>query len=115
MDANESYLDRHMIEIDAAENAQDWKKNHIEELLHENGEYYPFKAENIIVALCNLDSGSELFLTTLITVAAEFEDNPVSQQSCTNALLYVIKNYWEMAARKKADIDYDNYYQELVK
>ena len=107
MDANESALRAYLKEQDEAANRDIWEEAQLEYYLtDENSEFYPYSADNIMEAICNLDSGDELFLTATISTAAKLKDNSISQDMMGMAVLKVIRNYWKPLAEKQVDIDY---------
>lgn len=107
MDANESYLNQHMKEVDASVRAQDWKYNYVEELLAEGGEYYPWSLENMREAIENMNDMESLSFYAYINSCRKLPDNEFIQRSAMENTVLIVERYWKDAAEKKADRDYD--------
>jgi transposase len=111
MDANERYLNQYMNEIAASDRAQDWKDNYIEELLSKEGDYYPFNRENFQEAIAELDLGKAILASSYAHVASVFPSES-SNRNFSEYMIRIAREYWKECAEKKADADYDTYYQE---
>ena len=113
MDANESALNQHMKEIEASDNAEQWKEDYIDELMSKGGDCYPYTHENVIEALENRKISDEIFLSSCIISGCEAENPLGAMAFIGNAVKKVIFEYWKKAAEIKADADYDTMTREL--
>jgi HEPN domain-containing protein len=112
MSANEFFLNEFLKRIDVRDTAQEWKENYIDEILSENGDYYPFKPENFQEALTEMDLGQSILLASYAHVAYKMP----SESSSKNFAEYAQRlawDYWKQVAEKKADVEYDDYTKGL--
>ena len=104
-DANEAALNQYMKEVDAAERVQDWEDSYAEELLAEDGEFYPFKPENLQEAIAELKLHEIILLSAYAHVAHKLPSQS-SKEYLAEYLVKIVYDYWKDAAEKKADRDY---------
>lgn len=112
MDANESALNQYQSELCASDRADDWKEGYIDVLLHESGEYYPFKPANFQEAIAEMDLGACILMSSYAHVAAKMPCEP-SNRNFAEYVIKKVREYWREAATSKADRDYDTYTKEM--
>jgi len=110
MDANTYHLNEHLAKEDEAERVQDWKDDYVEELLAEGGDCYPFKHGNLQEAIAELKLHEAILLSSYAHVAHKLPSQS-SKEYLAEYLGKIVYAYWKDAAEKKADVDYNDYYQ----
>ena len=112
MDANTVALNQYMKEIEASDNAEQWKEDYIDELTREGGEYYPFIPKNFIEAITEADLSRSIMLSSYAHVAAKLPMDS-SKIYFAEYAVKVAQEYWKKCAAIKADADYDTMTRSL--
>lgn len=86
-------LNRYLKSVDDSEIRESHIQHHVDILLHQHGEMYPFRAENLGEALANL-ADPEIGMLADILAGREWH-------LAGKALAALVKEYWEKEARAK--------------
>jgi hypothetical protein len=96
----------HMSPVVEINNEAEWKKDYMEELLNEKGDFYPFNPENFLEAMREMDDPHLKVAATCFSVANETNADAAIQCAYFSIKLQV-NEYWRNAAERKANQDYE--------